>query len=725
MTAKSIPSLAAYIGVLMATCALPAIAFAAEEAPARSAETEVDGIEILGRREKVSLAAIEAVEYGNAVQVVTAQQIEAGGFANFAETAAALIRGANIGYSPDEGEYTIRLDGGGDRDTLVVLDGVPLYDRGPALEEIWSSTTIDPHMVERMEIFRGGNSLFYGSNGGIGVISLVTKSPDGSTKGDFGISYGAFNSRELWGNYSFPLDAEGRHSVMFYGSSHQTNGPRIYAPESYVDNVAKAGGVQEFPLNRNNVGVKYLWKIDDTSELRANAQYTQIEFQDAFPDSNVFTPNTVKYPVFDATYTKRWSDRLSTEVSAYFTNPQLFNTELYPEVCLVKTGCVDNNNPTKPLIAYGAFTGAVEPFVNQGFGQGNQYKSGFIEYGASIRNTLKFGEALEVVAGVQTVSYQNDSDVVFRIKDDVNTVNGVFLDVRPRLPFSPDTAISLAVRTDFSEAFDSKTIWKFGVRQPLPAGFYARANGGTSYSLPRTNELFANTATFVGNPNLEPEETESYSFGLGLDRSFGERRIQAELGMFHTDISKRIQGTSGLTPNTRYNNTAVTEIRGLTADVDLEITPEWKLNLSYTKQDAHLATTPDIQINETPEWMVQGGLTYASESNRFHMSIMPRMQGPEWATGGLRSSLRKNFGEYLVVNLTVGYWAGENQQHRFQVRVVNLFDENYAERYGFGNMRYSQAFNSGQIKVTDPAYYYGYAFEGKPRAVYFSYSTKF
>jgi iron complex outermembrane receptor protein len=725
MTAKSIPSLAAYIGVLMATCALPSVAFAAEEPAARSAETEVDGVQVVGRREEASVAAIEAVEYGNAVQVVTAQQIEAGGFANFAETAAALIRGANIGYSPDEGEYTIRRDGGGDRDTLVVLDGVPLYDRGPALEEIWSSTTIDPHMVERMEIFRGGNSLFYGSNGGIGVISLVTKTPDGSTKGDFGISYGAFNSRELWGNYSFPLDDEGRHSLMFYGSSHQTNGPRIYAPESYVDNVANAGGVQEFPLNRNNVGVKYLWKIDDTSELRANAQYTQIEFQDAFPDSNVFTPNTVKYPIFDAAYTKRWSDRLTTEVSAYFSNPQLFNTELYPEICLVKTGCVDSNNPTKPLIAYGAFTGAVEPFVNQGFGQGNQYKSGFIEYGASIRNTLKFGEALEIVAGVQTVSYQNDSDVVFKIKDDVNTVNGVFLDVRPRLPFSPDTAISLAVRTDFSEAFDSKTIWKFGVRQPLPAGFYARANGGTSYSLPRTNELFANTATFVGNPNLEPEETESYSLGLGLDRSFGERRVQAEIGMFHTDISKRIQGTSGLTPNTRYNNSAVTEIRGLTADLDLEITPEWKLSLSYTKQDAHLANTPDIQINETPEWMVQGGLTYASESNRFHMSIMPRMQGPEWATGGLRSSLRKNFGEYLVVNLTLGYWAGENQQHRFQVRVVNLFDEDYAERYGFGNMRYSQAFNSGQIKATDPAYYYGYAFEGKPRAVYFSYSTKF
>ena len=69
--------------------------------------------------------------------------------------------------------------GGADRATLRVRDGVPLYDRGPALEDIWGTTTIDPHMIERVEVFRGGNSLFFGSNGGIGVVSLVTTTPDG------------------------------------------------------------------------------------------------------------------------------------------------------------------------------------------------------------------------------------------------------------------------------------------------------------------------------------------------------------------------------------------------------------------------------------------------------------------------------------------------------------------------------------------------------------------
>src|SRR3546814_10830514 len=69
---------------------------------------------------------------------------------------------------------------------------------------------------------------------------------------------------------AFPIDPKGRHSLMVYGGTIQTDGPRIFAPESYVDNVAKAGGIQDYPLNRSNIGVKYLWTVDDKSEFRVN-----------------------------------------------------------------------------------------------------------------------------------------------------------------------------------------------------------------------------------------------------------------------------------------------------------------------------------------------------------------------------------------------------------------------------------------------------------------------
>jgi outer membrane cobalamin receptor len=681
----------------------------------------LENVTVEGNRERAaSQVAVELSEFGNQVQIVTSQQISEGGYTNFAEAVQQLVRGANIGYSPDEGEYTIRLDGGGDRDTLVTLDGVPLFDRGPALEDIWGSTTIDPHMIERIEVFRGGQSLFFGSNGGIGVVNIVTKQPDGTTKGEFGANYGDFNTRELWGNYSFPLDAEGKHSAMVYGGYTSSDGPRIFAPETVVDNIARAGGIQEYPLNRNNVGFKYLWKIDDTSQLRFNAQYTQLEFQDPFPNTTVAAPNRTEYPIANLRYTKDWSNSLAMEIEGYYSNPQLSNTELFPQVCKVPAGCIDPNTPSR-TIPYGQYTGAVIPYANQGFGEGNQFKGGFKEYGLSARATIDVTDWLETVVGVQSVTYQDDSDPIFPVGDEKTTVNGVYLDLRPRLPFSPDTAISLAGRIDFADAFDSKTIWKFGLKQGTGAGTYVRANGGTSYSLPRSNELYANSATFVGNPNLQTEETETFNVGVGFDRSIAGRRVQAEVGAFCTDISNRIESTVGLLPNTRFNNEAVTEIRGMTADLDVAVSQQWQLSLSYTKQEAKPENS-DLQINETPEWFAQGSLTFHSESNRYHVALLPRYQGPEFVQGTYQ---RVNFGEYLVVNATVGYWAGDKQQHRFQLRGVNLLDEEYAERYGFGTKQFSQDFLTGQVPLNSPGYFYPYAFEGKPRSYFVSYSYQF
>lgn len=711
--------------LLLSASALPSVAFAAvDDAGADSADAGSgagDEIIVNGTAtvEATPLAAA-AVEYGNAVQIVTAEEIAATGATNFAEIAQFLIKGANIGYSPDEGEYTIRLDGGSDRDTLVVLDGVPLYDRGPALEDIWGTTTIDPHMIERAEVFRGGNSLFFGSNGGIGVISLVTKRPDGTSKFELGAQYGAFNTREIWGNASFPIDSEGRHSLMVYGGTIQTDGPRIFAPESYVDNVAKAGGIQDYPLNRSNIGVKYLWKVDDKSEFRVNGQYTQIEFHDPFPDAETYSPNRVRYPIVDFSLDRRWSDNLYTEVAGYWSNPRLNNTETFAEICKTAAGCPDPT--TGKIIRFGDATGKSIPFPNKGFGKDSKV-GGFREMGLNVRNTLSLPNILEVVAGVQVVSYKNDSDPVFPISNKANTITGVYADFRPVIPFSPDTKLSLALRTDFADSFGSRTIWKFGFRQPIGA-FYIRGNGGTSYSLPRTNELFAESPTLIGNPDLKTEETETYNGGVGFSKDFGNIQVNAEVGAFRTDVTNRIQTTSGLTPNTYFNNDRITEIRGLTAELDVRVGKGFSFNINYTKQKARLDGSK-LQINETPEYMIGGNLRWTSPDDRFSVTLFPRYQGPEYATGGVNSSLRHNFGNYFLMNGSIGYRLGDERQHQIQLRVVNIFDQKYAERYGYGNMRYSSAFIRGEIALNSPEYFYGYEFEGKPRAVYISFATKF
>lgn len=675
------------------------------------------------KKEEVSDVAFELEKFGNSVQILTSEDIVAGGYTNFAEIAQGLIRGANVGYSPDEGEYTIRLDGGGDRDTLVTIDGVPLYDRGPGVENIWGSTLIDSRMIDRVEVFRGGQSLYFGSNGGLGVVNIITKRPDGTVKGDAGVVYGSGKTRELYGNYAFPISEDKSHSMMVYGSRYGSDGHRIFNRDSFSDGMAAAGGIGDYSISRDNMGAKYFWDIDESSHLLINAQYAQIDFQDTFPNNTVYGAVSSRMPLINLEYSNVWSERLKTEVFASYRKPTLYHTKFEPEMCRRKEGCLSPSGGSA-VIPQGQWLGTVRPLSNRGIGD-HSVKGGFDEAQLTVLNTLRINESLSTVLGVQSLSYRDNSAEIIKIDSDIVTTNGVFVDARITPSFSPSTAISLAGRVDFADSFGSETIWKFGVRQPLGGGIYVRANGGTSFNLPLTNELYANTETIIGNPDLKPEETESFNAGLGYESEMAGNRMLFEIGGFQTDITNRIESTTGLRPNTRFNTSKVTEIRGVTADMQLSLGNNWTTSLSYTKNDATLSGS-DLQIDSTPEWFVTGTLRWSSDSDTYHFALLPRLQGPETVQAPAGTGLEAlDYGSWFLLNGSVSYWAGNDKRHRTQLRFVNMLNETYGERGAFGNQFFGSEFIRGEYNNRSPDYFYPYIFQGKPRSVFLSYSYQF
>lgn len=685
--------------------------------------TQLDAIQVRGEQTPTTEIATALEQFGNQVQVVTAEEIAAGGYTNMAEIAQGLIRGANVGYSPDEGEFTIRLDGGGDRDTLVALDGMPLYDRGPGIEEIWGATLIDPYMVESIEVFRGGQSLYFGSNAGIGLVNVITKKPDGTRKGEFGVNYGSFDTRALWANYAFPLDTAGRHSLMFYGSRSASSGPTLFTRESQPDNFLAAGGITDFSTARDSTGVKYLWMIDETSSLNADLMYVESRFADTFPNSVIFGPTRVEMPAVIVNYNKTWSDLLSTDVTASYRKPTLYNTKFVPQVCRDPAGCPNAANPSVTT-PWGDWTGGFDTQVGRGVGD-ESIPGGFEELVVTALNRFTFNPSVSLVFGLQSINYRDTSDPRINIDDDLVSNNAVILDLLLNPSFSPNTSLSIAGRTDFEKSFGSQTIGKFGLRHEFDNGFYIRANGGTSFSLPKTNELFFNSETVVGNPDLKPEETETLNYGVGLNTILNGGHLSVDLGAFRTDITNRIQTTTGLTPNTRFNNDALTEIRGLVADVQYQFTRNLTASLSYTRQDATLEGS-DIQINSTPEWFATGNLRYSSDSRHWHFSLLPRWQGKETVQAPPVSGLPEhNFGDWFVVDGTVDYWMGDDREHRFQLRIVNMLDEVYSTRGAFGNQFYGSAFIRGEFTNQDPEYFYPYDFIGKKRSFFVTYSYRF
>ena len=81
-----------------------------------------------------------------------------------------LIQRTNIGG----GSLIIRGRNG--NQNLIMIDGVPINDAGWRFSNVQYLNTIDPGVIERIEVIRGPASVLYGSGAMGGVLNIVTKS---------------------------------------------------------------------------------------------------------------------------------------------------------------------------------------------------------------------------------------------------------------------------------------------------------------------------------------------------------------------------------------------------------------------------------------------------------------------------------------------------------------------------------------------------------------------
>lgn len=344
-----------------AGCGFFSFAVRAQEDQEPSSGEENTEIVVEGQRigAEVSETAADLAQFGTQVQVINDAEIATGGFTNFGELAAGLIRGANVGYSPDEGEFTIRIDGGTDRDTLLLVDGVPYFDRSSPSEDLWPATAIDPRVIASVEIFRGGQSLYFGSNGGLGVVSVRLREPEGRLTGQIGVYGGSFKTREIYGNVSVPLPfgADGAHSILLFGRSYETDSHTLFNREAFADTLLELGGFREYPYSFNNLGGRYRWAIAPDMELLAGFQIATIDFEDTFPNSSPYAPNKTEFPIFNASFNARLSERMRIEIEGHYQAPKLINTELDPLVCSIPR-VADLPAAVRPLAPAGGFTTA-------------------------------------------------------------------------------------------------------------------------------------------------------------------------------------------------------------------------------------------------------------------------------------------------------------------------------------------------------------------------------
>ncbi|GIW82116.1 MAG: hypothetical protein KatS3mg105_3923 [Gemmatales bacterium] len=85
------------------------------------------------------------------------------------------------------GGGSVILRGRNGNQNLIMVDGIPINDAGWRFGNVQYLNTIDPGIIERIEVIRGPASVLYGSGAVGGVVNIITKSrKDFSQTMDFG-----------------------------------------------------------------------------------------------------------------------------------------------------------------------------------------------------------------------------------------------------------------------------------------------------------------------------------------------------------------------------------------------------------------------------------------------------------------------------------------------------------------------------------------------------------
>jgi outer membrane receptor for ferrienterochelin and colicins len=109
------------------------------------------------------------------------------------------------------GETDVELMGMSGANVKVLLDGIPLVDRGSNRQSL---TQIDVNSIERIEIVEGPMSVVYGTDGLGGVINIITKKNHAKDQ----LSVSARVQEETVGSEYKPFYNDGQHTESIYVS---------------------------------------------------------------------------------------------------------------------------------------------------------------------------------------------------------------------------------------------------------------------------------------------------------------------------------------------------------------------------------------------------------------------------------------------------------------------------------------------------------------------------
>lgn len=553
----------------------------------------------------------------------------------------ALAQAPSISVSSSGGPGSltqIRIRGQEADHTLVLLDGIRINDPTTGFVD-FANLRMDG--ISKIEIVYGPQSMVYGGDALAGVVNIITEAADDGVSGSVSTQYG---SNDTYGYDASIAGGYTSENVRVYGTALLNH----YDTDGISAASEQRGNTESDPYQSDTAHVKVGLDIGQT---KLWAVYHKGKNVVDFDTDDYSTGLVQDEPDGFRNVQERHSTYQLVGVSQHFDeNSKIQLTYL----------TTDDDVHTESYSAWSTPAG-MSPYDSRGQ---RERIDGFVHLQFTDAQSIQFGVNLQEESVSTSYFMEQTSDTegaYIQWLGDFNALN-----------------LSLGIRQDDDDSFGNFTTYRATFSYQLTDSWRVISSYGTGFKAPSLFELY----DFGGNPDLEPEESES----MDIAAEYQTDGMNLHIGLFQQDTDNLIRSI-GSYPNSQMQNVDKSTAKGAELTWAANLAHDILLNTSYTYIDAVEKTNNSGIITESDALRVP--------DNQFHIDVS-WLANEQWELWGRfdwvdsRTDYNWYFESYPELDTYTLVGLGANytplESLLIQLTMDNALDEEYESVQGFGTL---------------------------------------
>ncbi|MDA0959328.1 MAG: TonB-dependent receptor [Proteobacteria bacterium] len=583
---------------------------------------ELDDIVISGGN-----SPIKSTDLATSNSVITSEEIEKQGDVNV-QSLLRQIPGLSVSAAGSSFSE-IRIRGGEANHTLVLIDGVPAT--GGDGHYIFSGLSATD--IERIEVMRGPQTIFFGPSASSGVINIISKTPEkngGAFFGSVGSTSGAGISQNInLGNFATNVTIL-REDYEGYDQSYSNGDKDGFDRETLqIKTTASTDSGMAMTLKLRDASEKY-----DTDDYKGSTTDTQ-KYGYRSPTSHL------DYVVDTNDNGKRDETQASIELKR--------NSD---------SGRVKHNL----LLAHTEYSNSLNNIKSADNDQ--QLIRYHFQHSLDDKPISDAKKSVSVIA-----EHHNDKNQLNKAQKRLG--NALAFEYRQK--FYNYSTLQLGGRVENGNRYKAAQTWKIGYVLPLVQNSTSLLfDAGTAVVNPTYGEIYG-TAWTNGNLNLRPEKNMSVS--VALKQNFRNQDF-LKATLFHDKLNNEIRADAA--PYTPYNETGESKRKGIELEGQFYPQPQIKISGNYTYL---VAKEPNGTVEaRRPRHMLNSRIEYEFLESHGHIALSATRVVKNYDSyPGVWTS--RKLPDYTKFDLSSSFKITEELSITGQIS--NLFDTDFSDNWGW------------------------------------------